>query len=137
MPCSACEQAGRHAAAQSHEDSNCHREDWFRQRDDSLQREREAKRAKRQGANSKPAQLKPAEPKPELSQQVGPQPAPTTSAETEAVPRTPWLGYGIQPVSGPLTPSTEGKTGLRSTNPMYGRRPLTPGASPAGECSVP
>ena len=56
---------------------------------------------------------------------------------TEAVPRTPWLGYGIQPVSGPLTPSTEGKTGLRSTNPMYGRRPLTPGASPAGACSVP
>ena len=55
----------------------------------------------------------------------------------EAVPRTPWLGYGIQPVSGPLTPSTEGKTGLRSTNPMYGRRPLTPGASPAGACSVP
>ena len=41
---------------------------------------------------------------------------------SEAVPRTPWLGYGIQPVSGPLTPSTEGKTGLRSTNPMYGRR---------------
>ena len=29
---------------------------------------------------------------------------------TEAVPRTPWLGYGIQPVSGPLTPCTEGKT---------------------------
>ena len=28
----------------------------------------------------------------------------------EAVPRTPWLGYGIQPVSGPLTPYTEGKT---------------------------
>ena len=55
----------------------------------------------------------------------------------EAVPRTPWLGYGIQPVSGPLTPSTEGKTGLRSTDPMYGRRPLTPGASPAGTCSVP
>ena len=53
------------------------------------------------------------------------------------VPRTPWLGYGIQPVSGPLTPSTEGKTGLRSTNPMYERRPLTPGASPAGACSVP
>ena len=23
---------------------------------------------------------------------------------TEAVPRTPWPGYGIQPVSGPLTP---------------------------------
>ena len=56
---------------------------------------------------------------------------------TEAVPRTPWLGQGIQPVSGPLTPCTEGKTGLRSTNPMYGRRPLTPGASPAGACSVP
>ena len=54
----------------------------------------------------------------------------------EAVPRTPWLGYGIQPVSCPLTPSTEGKTGLRSTNPMYGRRPLTPGANPAGACSV-
>ena len=28
----------------------------------------------------------------------------------EAVPRTPWLGYGIQPVSGPRTPCTEGKT---------------------------
>ena len=55
----------------------------------------------------------------------------------EAVPRTPWLGYGIQPVSGPLTPSMEGNTGLRSTNPMYGRRPLKPGASPAGACSVP
>ena len=55
----------------------------------------------------------------------------------EAVPRTPWLGYGLQPVSGPLTPCTEGKTGLRSTNPMYGRRPLTPGASPAGACPVP
>ena len=25
---------------------------------------------------------------------------------TEAVPRTPWPGYGIQPVSGPLTPCT-------------------------------
>ena len=24
----------------------------------------------------------------------------------EAVPRTPWPGYGIQPVSGPLTPCT-------------------------------
>ena len=58
-------------------------------------------------------------------------------ATPEAVPRTPWLGYGIQPVSGPLTPSTEGKTGLRSTNPMYRRRPLTPGASPTGACSVP
>ena len=55
----------------------------------------------------------------------------------EAVPRTPRLGYGIQPVSGPLTPCTEGKTGLRSTNPMYRRRPSTPGASPAGACSVP
>ena len=44
----------------------------------------------------------------------------------EAVPRTPWLGYGIQPVSGPLTPSTEGKTGLRSTNPMYGREDRSP-----------
>ena len=42
-------------------------------------------------------------------------------AYLEAVPRTPWPGYGIQPVSGPLTPCTEGKTGLRSTNPMYGR----------------
>ena len=59
------------------------------------------------------------------------------ACDPEAVPRTPWLGYGIQPVSGPPTPSTEGKTGLRSTNPMYGRRPLTPGASPAGACSVP
>ena len=55
----------------------------------------------------------------------------------EAVPRTPWLGQGIQPVSGPLTLCTEGKTGLRSTNPMYGRRPWTPGASPARACSVP
>ena len=78
MPCSACEQAGRHAAAQSHEDSNCHGEDWFHQRDDHLQRKREAKRAKRQGATSKPAQLKL-----EPSQQVGPVPAPTTSAETK------------------------------------------------------
>ena len=25
---------------------------------------------------------------------------------SEAVPRTPWPGYGIQPVSGPLTPCT-------------------------------
>ena len=25
---------------------------------------------------------------------------------TEAAPRTPWPGYGIQPVSGPLTPCT-------------------------------
>ena len=83
MPCSACEQAGRHAAAQSHEDSNCHGEDWFRQEDDHLQRKREAKRAKRRGDNSKTAQLKPAEPKPEPSQQMGPQPAPTTSAETK------------------------------------------------------
>ena len=55
----------------------------------------------------------------------------------EAVPRTPWLGQDIQPVSVPLTPCTEKKTGLRSTNPMSGRRPLTPGASPAGACSVP
>ena len=39
--------------------------------------------------------------------------------------------------TGPLTPCTEEKTGLRSTNPMYGRRPLTPAASPAGACSVP
>ena len=88
MPCSACEQAGHHAAAQSQEDSNCHREDSFRQRDDHLQRKREAKRAKHQGANSKPAQLKPAEPKPEPSQQVGPQPAPTTSAETKLAQST-------------------------------------------------
>ena len=58
-------------------------------------------------------------------------------SHAEAVPRTPWLGYGIQPVSGPLTPCTEGKTGLQSTNLMYGRRPWTPGASPAGACSVP
>ena len=60
-----------------------------------------------------------------------------SGGDIEAVPRTPWLGQGIQPVSGPLTLCTEGKTGLRSTNPMYGRRPLTPGASPAGACSVP
>ena len=26
--------------------------------------------------------------------------------DSEAVPRTPWPGYGIQPVSGPLTPCT-------------------------------
>ena len=31
------------------------------------------------------------------------------ASSTEAVPRTPWLGYGIQPVSGQLTPCTEGK----------------------------
>ena len=31
-----------------------------------------------------------------------------SEARTEAVPRTPWLGQGIQPVSGPLTPCTEG-----------------------------
>ena len=83
MPCSAFEQAGRHAAAESHEDSNCHVEGWFRQRDDHPQRKREAKRAKRRGANSKPAQLKQAEPRPEPGQQVGPRPAPTTSAETK------------------------------------------------------
>ena len=62
---------------------------------------------------------------------------PSSSLASEAVPRTPWLGQGIQPVSGPLTPCTEGKAGLRSTNPMYGRCLLTPGASPAGACSVP
>ena len=37
-------------------------------------------------------------------------PAPSVGWAIEAVPRTPWLGYGIQPVSGPLTPCTEGKT---------------------------
>ena len=42
--------------------------------------------------------------------------------------------YNRSPVHGPCT---EGKTGLQSTNPMYGGRPLTPGASPAGACSVP
>ena len=31
----------------------------------------------------------------------------TLKNHIEAVPRTPWLGYGIQPVSGPLTPCTE------------------------------
>ena len=57
---------------------------------------------------------------------------PKQRVHIEAVSRTPWLGQGIQPVSGPLTPCTEGKTGLRSTNPMYRRRPLTPGAKPGG-----
>ena len=42
----------------------------------------------------------------------------------EAVPRTPWLGYGIQPVSGPLTPCTEGKTPVdapfRAVKPRIG-----------------
>ena len=33
----------------------------------------------------------------------------------EAVPRTPWLGYGIQPVSGPLTP-------FRAVKPRIGNR---------------
>ena len=44
----------------------------------------------------------------------------------EAVPRTPWLGYGIQPVSGPLTPCTEGKTPggsvFRAVKPRIGNR---------------
>ena len=44
----------------------------------------------------------------------------------EAVPRTPWLGYGIQPVSGPLTPCTEGKTPVdapfRAVKPRIGNR---------------
>ena len=44
----------------------------------------------------------------------------------EAVPRTPWLGYGIQPVSGPLTPCTEGKTPvdapIRAVKPRIGNR---------------
>ena len=31
---------------------------------------------------------------------------PPLSCKNEAVPRTPWPGYGIQPVSGPLTPCT-------------------------------
>ena len=43
---------------------------------------------------------------------------------SEAVPRTPWLGYGIQPVSGPLTPCTEGKTPvdapIRAVKPRIG-----------------
>ena len=43
-----------------------------------------------------------------------------------AVPRTPWLGYGIQPVSGPLTPCTEGKTPVdapfRAVKPRIGNR---------------
>ena len=55
------------------------------------------------------------------------------SPGTEAVPRTPWLGYGIQPVSGPLTPCTEGKTPVdarcepsgnvfRAVKPRIGKR---------------
>ena len=44
----------------------------------------------------------------------------------EAVPRTPLLGYGIQPVSGPLTPCTEGKTPVdapfRAVKPRIGNR---------------
>ena len=42
----------------------------------------------------------------------------------EAVPRTPWLGYGIQPVSGPLTPCTEGKTPVDAPfrEPMHRQR---------------
>ena len=44
----------------------------------------------------------------------------------EAVPRTPWRGYGIQPVSGPLTPCTEGKTPVdapfRAVKPRIGNR---------------
>ena len=52
IPCSACEQADQQAAAQTHKDSNCHVKDGFRHRDDHLQRNREAKRAKRRGADS-------------------------------------------------------------------------------------
>ena len=37
----------------------------------------------------------------------------------EAVPRTPWPGYGIQPVSGPLTPCTEV---FRAVKPRIGNR---------------
>ena len=37
----------------------------------------------------------------------------------EAVPRTPWSGYGIQPVSGPLTPCTEV---FRAVKPRIGNR---------------
>ena len=44
----------------------------------------------------------------------------------EAVPRTPWPGYGIQQVSGPLTPCTEGKTPVdapfRALKPRIGNR---------------
>ena len=44
----------------------------------------------------------------------------------EAVPRTPWPGYGIQQVSGPLTPCTEGKTSVdapfRAVKPRIGNR---------------
>ena len=46
--------------------------------------------------------------------------------DSEAVPRTPWLGYGIQPVSGPLTPCTETKTPVdapfRAVKPRIGNR---------------
>ena len=49
----------------------------------------------------------------------------------EAVPRTPWLGYGIQPVSGPLTPCTEGKTPIdapfRAVKPRIGNRCIASG----------
>ena len=34
------------------------------------------------------------------------EPPPLPATESEAVPRTPWPGYGIQPVPGPLTPCT-------------------------------
>ena len=39
--------------------------------------------------------------------------------KSEAVPRTPWPGYGIQPVSGPLTPCTEV---FRAVKPRIGNR---------------
>ena len=42
------------------------------------------------------------------------------------MPRTPGLGYGIQPVPGPLTPCTEGKTPVdapfRAVKPRIGNR---------------
>ena len=47
---------------------------------------------------------------------------PSHTPRIEAVPRTPWLGYGIQPVSGPLTPCTEGKTPFRAVKPRIGNR---------------
>ena len=49
-----------------------------------------------------------------------------TSTLAEAVPRTPWPGYGIRQVSGPLTPCTEGKTPVdapfRAVKPRIGNR---------------
>ena len=40
----------------------------------------------------------------------------------EAVPRTPWLGYGIQPASGPLTPCTVPCRKAPHRQPMHSQR---------------